>query len=407
MPSIPGLVYAHRGDDLYVNLFVAGRATVPLDGGGVTLTQATNYPWDGTVNITVGPQKPAEFALRVRVPGWAVGRPVPSDLYRYAGGGDLPPPTLKVNGEAVPLNLEKGFAVIDRKWADGDDVELSLPMPAHRVTANDKVEADRGRVAIERGPLVYCAEFPDQPAGAGPASLVLSGDASFTPQWRPTLLGGVTVLETAATPVRRDLSGGAALADAPAAVTLIPYYAWASRGTGDMAVWLAADPAAATPMPAPTLARRATVTTSINRPVEPLVDQRVPANSDDESLGKFHFWPRKGTNEWVEFSFDEPQTVSAVKVFWFQDEPRGECRLPASWRVVYDAGDGRWTPVEPTADDPYPTAADEFCETRFKAVRAAKLRVEIEQRDGYSTGIHEVVLEQPNPRPAAATGDGR
>ena len=87
--------------------------------------------------------------------------------------------------------------------------------------------------------------------------------------------------------------------------------------------------------------------------------------------------------------------------------PRGECRLPASWRVVYDAGDGRWTPVEPTADDPYPTAADEFCETRFKAVRAAKLRVEIEQRDGYSTGIHEVVLEQPNPRPAAATGDGR
>jgi DUF1680 family protein len=234
LPSIAGYVYASRGRELFVNLFVAGRATVGLDGLTVKLRQETRYPWDGRVRITLDPERPDELTLRVRVPGWARGRPVPSDLYRYTDGA-AEPFTVAVNGEPVAPELDHGFAVLQRRWSPGDTVDLDLPMPARRVLSDKRVEADAGRVALERGPLVYCAEAVDN--GGGVFDLVLPDDAPLTARSRPDLLGGVTVITGRALGLHPGADGRSVVTREQDFVA-VPYALWANRGVGEMAVWL-------------------------------------------------------------------------------------------------------------------------------------------------------------------------
>ena len=224
MPSIPGYVYATGADSVYVNLFIGGSADLKLSEEAkpkaLRITQQTRYPWDGRVKITVAPAAASEFTLNLRIPGWARGKPVPGDLYRYAEA-EVPPITLRVNGQTVLPELRKGYAVLRRTWKTGDTIELNLPMPIHRVLANDAVAADLGRVALERGPLVYCAEGIDN--GGRARTLVVSPDAELSAEHRKDLLGGVTVI--------RAVRGGRQ-------VTAIPFYAWSNRGDGEMCVWL-------------------------------------------------------------------------------------------------------------------------------------------------------------------------
>jgi hypothetical protein len=219
LPSVPGYVYAVKEDTLFVNLFIGGRADVEIDGVTASLKQETRYPWDGAVKIAVDPERQKIFTLAVRIPGWARNEPVPSDLYRFADTSAAVP-SLKVNGRAADIELKKGYALIRRAWSKGDTVELDLPMPVRRVIAHPSVQADAGRMALQRGPLVYCAEGIDN--GGTAISLVIPEKAAFAPEFRAALLKGVVVLK-----------GKAAGRD----VTLIPYYAWANRGPGEMQVW--------------------------------------------------------------------------------------------------------------------------------------------------------------------------
>ena len=216
LPSLPGYAYAHRDGDLFVNLYVAGTATVPSAAGDVTLVQETCYPWSGAVKLTLEPASESTFALRLRVPGWARNEPVPSDLYRHLDACDEAP-SLKVNGAPTSLDLDRGFAVVRRHWRAGDVVELHLPMPVRRVVSHEGVARNRGHVAVERGPLVYCAEGVDN--GGSALELTLSDDAALSAEHDAGLLGGVTTI------------GGDG-------ITLIPYYAWSHRGAGEMNVWL-------------------------------------------------------------------------------------------------------------------------------------------------------------------------
>ena len=216
LPSLPGYTYAHQDDRLFVNLYIGGNATIPL-AREVKLTQETSYPWSGAVKLTIDPSEPTEFALHLRIPGWARNEPVPSDLYRYLDRPDAPV-TLRVNGEPVAVELNQGFAVVRRNWRSGDTVELDLPLPVRRVMSHENIEDNRGRVAVERGPLVYCAEGIDN--GGAALDLTLPDDAPLVVERDEGLLGGMTK-------IRSD------------GVTLIPYYAWSHRGAGEMNVWLA------------------------------------------------------------------------------------------------------------------------------------------------------------------------
>src|SRR6185369_11337213 len=186
LASVPGYVYAQKGDALYVNLYAAGVADIKLDNGQtLKVTQETRYPWEGQVRITVTPPKAARFALLLRIPGWARDEAVPGDLYRFTDRNEERV-SLKVSGKSVPVKLEKGYVRLERKWKPGEVVELNLPMPVRRVAANEKVADDLGRVALERGPLVYCIEWPEVKGGQV-ANLLLPDEARLSASFRGDL----------------------------------------------------------------------------------------------------------------------------------------------------------------------------------------------------------------------------
>ena len=222
LAALPGLIYATRADELFVNLHIASSATLTLTHTALKVRMQTDAPWDGRVTLTLDPPRATRFALNLRVPGWARNRPVPTDLYRYAG----PPgahPRILVAGEPVAAPVERGFARIERVWNPGDSVTLELPMTPRRVIARPEVEATRHRYAVERGPLVYCAEEADN----GPSLLkrVAGADPGLEVEERPGLLGGIRIVRL--TP--RD--GGRPL-------ILVPYHLWNHRGPGEMMVWV-------------------------------------------------------------------------------------------------------------------------------------------------------------------------
>ena len=218
IPEISSFIYSTRGEELFVKLFIGGTVKVDLNGMPVGLHVTTRYPRDGAVAIMVAVAGPTNFTLNVRVPGWARNQPFPSDLYRYDDGLSSEV-KLAVNAQAEALNIEKGFARITRTWHAGDVVTLVLPMAPRRVVAHPAVAADRNRFAVERGPLVFCAEGADN--GGKVLDKVLSGKLQFQTDWRPDLLGGVTVVRVL-TPETKD------------PLTLIPYYAWCHRGPNEL-----------------------------------------------------------------------------------------------------------------------------------------------------------------------------
>lgn len=193
IPSLPGYVYAVKGKDVYVNLFMSNTSNLKVEGKAVSLEQATHYPWNGDVTIGVNKNNAGQFTMKIRIPGWVRNQVVPSDLYTYSDGKRLSY-TVKVNGEPVQSELKDGYFCIDRRWKKGDKVAVHFDMEPRTVKANNKVEADRGRIAVERGPIVYCAEWPDNDFD------VLSVFMNRTPQFevveKPDLLYGINQLKT-------------------------------------------------------------------------------------------------------------------------------------------------------------------------------------------------------------------
>ena len=233
IPSVPGYVYALKDDELYVNLYMSNTMTQKVKGKDVVLRQETSYPWTGDVDIFVDRNAAKTFSLKLRIPGWVRGEVIPGDLYSYADGKTLGY-KVTVNGEEVKAELDKGYFTITRNWKKGDKVSLHLDMEPRIVTANEKVEADRGRVAVERGPVVYCAEWPDNAfsvrsvlMGPEPGMVAVPGDILGYP---------VEKIATIAQALSYDKTGRLVVKDVK--LTLIPYYAWCHRGSGEMAVWL-------------------------------------------------------------------------------------------------------------------------------------------------------------------------
>lgn len=384
VPSLAGYLYAVKDDAVYVNLYAGGTADVDAGGGRVKLTQATRYPWDGKVTIRVDPGKTATFTLNLRVPGWARNEVMPGELYRYADDRK-PRWSLSVNGAAVPAEVARnGYIPVRREWRAGDEVVLDMTMPVRRVVANEKVEEDRGRAAMERGPLVYCFEEIDNRGGLG--DIVLDASATFETEYRPALLGGVTVVRAKVPRLIQDKEGTVTAKSGEAVA--VPYYAWAHRGKGRMAVWMAATAERANPVPPPSIASRSRVTASfVHATLAAVNDQAVPANSVDHNVPWFDWWGHRGVTEWLQYDFEEPARVSEVQVYWFQDAPTGGgVGLPASWRVLYREGD-KWLPVENPGD--YVVKADQFNTVTFRPVKTDGLRLEVKLADDISAGVHE------------------
>ncbi|MGW8316443.1 MAG: hypothetical protein ACWGNV_12640 [Bacteroidales bacterium] len=202
-----------------MNLYMNSSVAMETGHGTLAIRQYSNYPWEGKIDIEVLNEKETGGRILLRVPGWARNQPVPSDLFTYEGNASEQP-VLLVNGEERQIHLEHGYIPLEGNWKKGDVITLNLPMEVRRVRANELVEEKRGRVAIEYGPVVYCAEEIDNTV---PVLETAIGDQErFIRRFEPGLLGGVNVIE------------GANL-------KLIPYYAWANREIGSMNVWFPAS----------------------------------------------------------------------------------------------------------------------------------------------------------------------
>ena len=383
IPSLPQYIYAVKDNNFYVNLFAGNETTVKVGGKDVTLVQETNYPWDGDIEMTMKKAN-SQFALKIRIPGWVRGQVVPSDLYYYVDGKQLGY-SVKVNGETVTSELQDGYFVIDRKWKKGDRVSVHFDMEPRLVKANGKVSADKGRAEIERGPLVYCAEWPDNSCDV--LSVLLNQEPKYD-------FGTVRIENTDIKTIITDAQTLKFGDDGKLNVTderlvLIPYYAWAHRGNGKMTVWFPIDLNATSPALPPSIASESKVEASTRRlpALSSINDRLVPADGNDRSVPYTHWWPKKNSTEWLVYNFKQAETVSNSTVYWFDDQPWGGCRVPDSWKLYYKDESGNWQEVKnPTG---YPTGKGMANIVNFDPVKTSAMKLEIVQPENYSCGVFE------------------
>ena len=375
IPSLPGYVYAVKDRNVYVNLFLANEANVSIGGKKMVLEQTTDYPWNGDIAIRVKENKAGLFTMKIRIPGWLRGEVTPGRLYEYADNVRANY-TILLNGQQLTKSGETpqpgndGYVDITRKWKKGDVVTLHFDMPARVVKASEKVAADRGMVAVQRGPLVYCAEWCDNKGTDIMASL-LNQQPTFAEGQTTIANCPVTTLTTDAQQLRFDDNGMLQVSNAR--LTLIPYYAWCHRGSGNMRVWLSKDLSSTTSAKIPALS-------SLN-------DRLLPADENDRSVPYTHWWPKKGTTEWVAYDFPQQAEVQSATVYWFDDGPWGGTRVPKSWKLYYKDSQNNWQPVR--NPDLYATEKGRACTVRFDAVRTNGMKLEVNLPENYSSGIYE------------------
>lgn len=279
----------------------------------------------------------------------------------------------------MPLALDKGYVTVDRAWRAGDAVTLAFAMPVRRIQAHPAVKDDLGRLAVERGPLVYCAESADNDGHA--LNLALPAASSFAETSVEILGHRMVALQAQALSVTADLRGNRSTL--PAVATLIPYFAWCHRGPKEMQVWFPASAESATPLSSV----KATASHCFERDtVTAASDGVLPKCSGDHDVKRMTWWDRKGTAEWLQYEFLAPESVSGCAVYWFDDTGKGSCRIPASWKIQARDSAGAWQDVPAS----YPVAKDTLCTATFeKPVTTQALRLCVQLQPGVSGGVLE------------------
>ena len=363
MGELPGDIYATDADGVYVNLFIGSNAKIDNGNLHLTLRQETEYPWKGLTILHVTPAHPSRFQIALRVPDWCEGA------------------TFRVNHKKISPTLVRGYAAIDRTWKTGDTVEMDMPMPVRQVKADPQVQDDAGRVALMRGPIVYCLEGVDN---GDTSSIVIPAKTAIKDHYEAGVLGGAVLLRGQGL---RLVKKGASVQSIPAAITAIPFYANSNRQPTSMDVWVADSAATAHPV---TLAGEATATASHSNPGDTLAalnDSVEPKASDDDSIPRFTWWDHRGGEEWAQYDFPAARRISSVDVYWW-DETRvhRDCRVPQSWVVQY-LDHGQWKPVANSA--PYGTSVDQFNHVAFAPVTTTALRITAQLQPNWSGGILE------------------
>lgn len=378
MASVPTYMYAVQGNTVFVNLYTQSNGKIKVGKNEVEFSQVSQYPWDGNIKITVNPTASEIFSVKLRIPGWAENEPVPTDLYKFTQKADRAYEVF-VNGQKVTVSKEKGYVAINRQWKKGDVVELNLPMPVRRIQANAEVKDDRGKLAIERGPIMYCIEGTDQ-GDKHIFNKYIPENAKIDYSYQKDLLNGVVTLKGTAREIDRENSDKLVEKDVP--FVAVPYSTWNNRGNGEMAVWIPASASFARPSPEPTIASKATCVNAFG-----VNDQWEPTSSSDISKPYLYWWQKMGTEESVEYAFDQPEAVSNVEVYWLDfDQYDGNFRVPESWKLYYKNGEN-WKEVE--AKGTYTVKKDTYNSLDFKAVKTTGLKIVAKLQNGESGGVIE------------------
>jgi uncharacterized protein len=277
IPSMPNYIYAQQGTDLFVNLFVSGSTIFETPKGNIKLMQESNMPWNGHIVLTLHPENPAKANVHIRIPGWAAGNPVPGNLYEFLNDPSERP-LFKINGIEVSPKIENGYAVLSEKWKANDKVEIVFPWEIRRIKAHPNIEDNRGKMALQLGPLVYCTEWADY-ENPYIFDLFLSENDKLSYDFMPEKLGGMNVISGHASVLRKG-EGPDKGEIYPRKFTAIPYFAWAHRGKGQMMVWIPASEEATRPKPLPTIASESHVEASLTTSaLQGINDQLLPKHS--------------------------------------------------------------------------------------------------------------------------------
>ncbi len=388
IPSIPGYIYAIREKELYVNLFISNYAVINLDKRDVSVSLRSNFPWDGKVEMSVNPGTGKKFTIKIRIPGWSRDEAIPENLYKFADSYDKNV-KLTVNGENTELMLRDGYAVLTRKWKDGDKIGIEFPMPVRIIAAAERVKEDAGKIAFQRGPVIFCAEWPDNNSG-NIMNLIVNQDDPITSGYISTLLAGTQLIRTSGLQTRMTLKGEIEMFSKEQ-ITLIPYAFWNNRGPGQMRVWLPTSPERAHPLPAPTIAFSSKIRASkMTKEISAINDQILPQNSSDNTVLHYDWWPEKNQWVWVEYDFKKPVTISNTKIYWYDDGPGGNYRVPDEWEFLY-LDENIWKPVETKSG--YGVVKDSWNSVVFKRVKTASVKIKVKLNRDFSGGIYEWVVQ--------------
>ncbi len=392
-PSIPGYIYAQKENEVFINLFISSSTQIEnIDkySNYAVISQETNYPWDGKVNIKVKSKSLSPILLKVRIPGWAKNEAVPTDLYSFSNFSDSKY-TFNLNGKTIVPKIEKGYAIIERIWAEADVLEYEIPMSVQQVIANENISADKDRIAIQRGPLIYCLEGKDQPDDRI-LSVLVSNETLMESQFEPNLLEGIQTIKFQGNLVKSNTSKEEFELE-KINLKAIPYYAWANRGKDNMLVWLPTDISATKPLMQPTLASKSTKSASegLKGNIESVADQYEPKSSDDHENPFVHWWPKFGTKEWLQYDFENEEQIGTVRIYWFDDEAsEGGCRIPNSWRVMY-LENNEWKAAY--AHEGFSIIKDGWSEVQFEPVKTNSIRIELQSQEGVSSGVLELEVK--------------
>ena len=405
IPQVSGYMYSHTDDAICLGLYGSSRTEIPLAGGEVLIEQESDYPFDGHVCLQLHPSTDLRFALKLRIPTWARKQFVPGALYQYIDSL-RPEWTVRVNGEAVSASLNKGFATIERTWSEGDVVDLNLPMPVRYSKAIDQVEANRDRIAITRGPLVYCAEQADNPAASRTDERADIVQRFFIPEPAdPAEIETDVVDEGLLKDVVRVSVPAMEVTDdsvTPSTLKLIPYYAWNNRGEESMIVWLPRKESMArrhmisNQLSSAAYGRVEATHTHEGDAVAAVVDGCVPDTSDDQNQPRWTGLPFKNRGQNILFHFNRPRTVGSIAIYWYEEtEGEGEkVRLPRNWWVEYRVDNGEWTRMKTYITDDYGLERDKFNVVRPTApLECDAISIRILPQVGFCMGAHEIQLQ--------------
>jgi len=395
IPQVSGYMYAHTDREIYLTLYGNSQTEIALAGGKVAIKQTSDYPFDGKVVLEIDPPSEQEFTLKLRIPTWAREQFVPGELYSYVD--TLSPKwTLRVNGQDVDPKLTKGFATIHRLWKPGDKVELNIPMPIRFSTTINKVKANRDRIALTRGPLVYCAEQADNrgeivqrffiPEPADPGKI-------RTDVIQDGLLKGLVRATVPAMEIVDDSSQ-------KSTVKLIPYYAWNNRGEESMVIWMPRNERLARASMKSNLVAKSpygkvlATHTFEEDTVAAVVDGIIPKESADQQPPRWTSLPFNNRGQNIIVEFGETRNVGSIAVYWYEDPKSGKVKLPRGWWVDYRVGDGDWMRMKKHPTDSYGLERDEFNVVRPKApLGCDAISIRILPQVGFCMGVHEIQVE--------------
>lgn len=388
IPQVTGMIYSHTDNDIYCGLYASSVTDIPLNSGNVKLTQETNYPFDGKINIEVSPETDgSEFILWLRIPTWCNDRFVPGELYSYADQ-TVSKIQASINGKRVKAAVTDGYLPIKHVWKKGDKVTLELPMEVRYSVADERVEADINRLCITRGPLVYCAEQPDNEYPASSYIIPTISRKEQTSIIGEGILKGIPTISLEAEVLKAEET-------IPATLKLIPYYAWNNRGDNmTMNVWFAKDAETALQGITHTVGNVADVHathTFSGDEIYAIADGKLPKDSRDGSIPRWTSWSQKGVKQQVEIKLKKEQPIESVSVYWYDD--KGGVQLPVSWEMEYHTN-GQWHPFKLYVTDNYGIQPDQFNMVHpAEPIQADAIRLNIQPKKEATVGILEVTIE--------------